>query len=108
MKRRTRMYEPWGYQDQNDYQGAGVILENDLDNFFAEVSYNKDDNKIHFANKDGEEKATLDVNEFVKSQVIVERAWYENGSIHVKFTNGDEIVVDVKELLDETYLIFDK
>ena len=102
MKRRTRMYEPWGYQDQNDYQGAGVILENDLDSFFAEVSYNKDDNKIHFANKDGEEKATLDVNEFVKSQVIVEKAWYENGNIHIKFTNGDEIVVDVKELLDET------
>lgn len=101
MKRRTRMYEPWGYQDQNDYQGAGVILENDLDSFFAEVSYNKDDNKIHFANKDGEEKATLDVNEFVKSQVIVEKAWYENGNIHIKFTNGDEIVVDVKELLDE-------
>ena len=32
------MYEPWGYQDQNDYQGAGAILENDLDSFFAEVS----------------------------------------------------------------------
>lgn len=102
MKKITRMYEPWGYRDQNNYQGTETILENDLESFFAEVSYNKDDNKIHFANKDGVEKATLDVNEFVKSQAIVEKAWYENGNVHIKFTNGDEIVIDVKELLDET------
>lgn len=102
MKKITRMYEPWGYRSQDNYQGTETILENDLESFFAEVSYNKDDNKIHFANKDGVEKATLDVNEFVKSQAIVEKAWYENGNIHIKFTNGDEIVIDVKELLDET------
>lgn len=100
-KRKTRMYEPWGYVDENNYQGASIILDNDLESFFAEVSYNKDDNKIHFANKDGEEKATLDVNEFVKSDSIVEKAWYEDGKIYVKFTNGDVITVDVEELIDQ-------
>ena len=100
-KRKTRMYEPWGYVDENNYQGASIILDNDLESFFAEVSYNKDDNKIHFANKDGEEKATLDVNEFVKSDSIVEKAWYENGKIYIKFTNGDTITIDVEELIDQ-------
>ena len=65
IKRKTRMYEPWGYQDQNNYQGSETILDNDLEKFFAGVSYNKDDNKIHFTNKDGEETASLDVNDFI-------------------------------------------
>ena len=96
-----RMIEPWGYQDENNYQGSTTILDNDLDSFFADVEYNKDDNKIHFSNKDGEEKGVIDVSEFVKSQTIVERAWYEDGKIHIKFTNGDEIIIDVEELIDE-------
>ena len=100
-KRKTRMYEPWGYRDENNYQGMGIILENDLDSFFAEVAYNKDDNMIHFSNKDGEEKATIDVSEFVKSDTIVERAWYEDGKIYIKFTNGDVITIDVEELIDQ-------
>ena len=100
-KRKTRMYEPWGYRDENNYQGMGIILENDLDSFFAEVAYNKDDNMIHFSNKDGEEKAAIDVSEFVKSDTIVERAWYEDGKIYIKFTNGDVITIDVEELIDQ-------
>ena len=101
IKRKTRMYEPWGYVDENNYQGAETILDNDLESFFAQVEYKRDDNKIHFANKDGEEKATLDVSEFVKSDSIVEKAWYEDGKIYVKFTNGDVITVDVEELIDQ-------
>ena len=63
--KKTRMYEPWGYQEENNYQGEETILENDLNSFFADTSYNKDDNKIYFTNKDGETKASLDVSEFV-------------------------------------------
>ena len=100
-KRKTRMYEPWGYRDENNYQSADIIKENDLDSFFAKVNYNKDDNKIHFSNRDGLEVGNLDVNEFIKSDQIVERAWYEDGKIYVKFTNGDLITIDVKEILDE-------
>ena len=100
-KRKTRMYEPWGYRDENNYQSADIIKENDLDSFFAKVNYNRDDNKIHFSNRDGLEVGNLDVNEFIKSDQIVERAWYEDGKIYIKFTNGDLITIDVKEILDE-------
>jgi hypothetical protein len=99
--KRTRMYEPWGYREENNYQGAGIILENDLDSFFASVEYKRDDNKIHFENKDGEEVGTLNVDDFVKSDQIVEKAWYEDGKIYIKFTNGDVITIDVKEVIDE-------
>lgn len=100
-KKKTRMYEPWGYQDENNYQGTVTIIDNDLASFFAKVNYNKDDNEIHFFNKDGLEVGTLDVAEFEKSDKIVERAWYEDGFIYIKFTNGDLVTIDVKELLDE-------
>ena len=100
-KRKTRMYEPWGYRDENNYQSADIIKENDLDSFFAKVNYDRNDNKIHFSNRDGLEVGNLDVNEFIKSDQIVERAWYEDGKIYIKFTNGDLITIDVKEILDE-------
>lgn len=100
-KRKTRMYEPWGYRDQDNYQSTESIIEDDFGEFFADVNYKREDNKIHFKNKDGKEVANLDVNEFVKSDQIVEKAWYENGNIYIKFTNGDLITIDVKEILDE-------
>ena len=100
-KRRTRMYEPWGYQDQNNYESSEVIQENDLDSFFADVNYNKDDNKIFFYNKDGEKKGTLDVSEFVKSDSIIDKVEYKDGILTITFTNGDEVHIDLSELIDE-------
>lgn len=101
IKRKTRMYEPWGYQEENNYQGGETILDNDLESFFAGTSYNKDDNKIYFTNKDGEVKATLDVNEFVKSDSIIEKTEYSDGILKIYFTNGDVITINLSELLDE-------
>lgn len=100
-KRRTRMYEPWGYQDQNNYESSEVIQENDLDSFFADVNYSKDDNKIFFYNKDGEEKGALDVSEFVKSDSIIDKVEYKDGILTITFTNGDEVHIDLTELIDE-------
>ncbi len=100
-QKKTRMYEPWGYREENNYQGNEIIIENDLASFFADVEYKREDNKIHFSNKDGIEVGTLNVNDFIKSDQIVEKAWYEDGKIYIKFTNGDLITVDVKELIDE-------
>ena len=100
-KRKTRMYEPWGYQDQNNYQGAEIIHENDLDSFFAGVEYKRDDNKIHFTNKDGDEVGSLNVNDFIKSDSIVEKTEYKDGILKVYFTNGDIITIDLTKLLDE-------
>lgn len=95
------MYEPWGYQEENNYQGGETILDNDLESFFAGTSYNKDDNKIYFTNKDGELKASLDVSEFVKSDTIIEKTEYKDGILKIYFTNGDIITIDLSELLDE-------
>ena len=101
MKRKTRMYEPWGYQEENNYQGGETILDNDLESFFADTSYNKDDNKIYFTNKDGEVKASLDVNEFVKSDSIIDHTEYKDGILKIYFTNGDVVTIDLTELVDE-------
>ena len=101
MKRKTRMYEPWGYRDENNYESSEVIRENDLGSFFSDVNYNKDDNKIHFQNKDGEEVASLDVNEFVKSDSIIDHTEYKDGILKIYFTNGDVITINLSELLDE-------
>ena len=101
IKRKTRMYEPWGYREENNYQGVEIIHENDLDSFFADTKYVRDDNKIHFYNKDGEELVTLDVNEFIKSDSIIEKTEYKDGILKIYFTNGDVVTIDLTELLDE-------
>lgn len=101
MKRKTRMYEPWGYKDENNYESSEIIRENDLESFFSDVNYNKDDNKIHFQNKDGEEVASLDVNEFVKSDSIIDHTEYKDGILSIYFTNGDVVNINLTELLDE-------
>ena len=95
------MSEPWGYIEENDYQskiGDGVL---NGDEFFADVKYNRNDNKIHFANKFGKEVGTLNVSDFVNSDSVIEDAKYENGKLIIKFTNGDVITIDMEELVDE-------
>lgn len=99
--RRNRMSEPWGYQDQNNYQGTEIIHENAFESFFAGAEYQKSDNKIHFTNKDGEEIATLDVKDFVTSGQVIEKAWCEDGKLYIKFANGDLVTIDIRELIEE-------
>ena len=100
-KRKTRMYEPWGYVDENNYLSSEIIMENDLYEFFADTKYVKDDNKIYFYNKDGDKVGELDVSEFVKSDSIIEKTEYSDGILTITFTNGDVITIDLTELLDE-------
>lgn len=66
------MYEPWGYREQEAYQSDVNEANIGLDGFFAKVSYNKNDNKIHFGNRLGKDVGYLDVNEFVNSGSVVE------------------------------------
>ena len=100
-KRKTRMYEPWGYREENEYQSSDSIYENELDDFFASASYVKDDNKIHFANKNGKDVATLNVDDFVQPGQIIERVWYEDGKLYIKFTNGDLVTIDIGGLIPD-------
>lgn len=98
---KPRIYEPWGYREETNYISTESEIENDFDAFLVNASYSRDDNKIHFTNKDGDEKASIDVSDFVKSDSIVEKAWYEDGKIYIKFTNGDLITINVEEIIDQ-------
>ena len=101
-KRKTRMYEPWGYRDQNYYESDVTGNNADFSKFFAKTEYVKDDNKIYFYNEHGTTKGVLDVNEFMKDDKIIEKAYYDHDSqsIIIKFTNGDTITVPVEDILD--------
>ena len=102
-KRRTRMYEPWGYQEENNYQSDSQIFLGDLEEFFSGAKYDKNDNKIHFYNKDGEERtaSTIDVGEFEQT-AIIEEAYYDKDTqeLVIVFTNGDVVRISVKDLID--------
>lgn len=100
-KRKTRMYEPWGYVDENNYQSSEIIHDNDLDSFFSGVEYKEDENKIYFTNKDGNQVGSLNVSDFVKPGQIIEKTWCKDGIIYIKFTNGDIVTINIKELIDE-------
>lgn len=95
-------YPPWGYQEENNYESSEIIHENDLNSFFSGVEYNNDDKKIHFLNKDGEERATLDVTEFAPS--VVESTSYDPSTkiLTITFTNGSTVEINMAELIDET------
>ena len=100
-KRKTRMYEPWGYQEENNYESSGGQLMEDLDKFFADAKYNKNDKKIHFYNQDGEEKANIDVSDFATS--VIDSVNYDSTTkiLTIKFANGDVISINLADLIDE-------
>ena len=100
-KRKTRMYEPWGYREENEYQGSSTILDNDLNSFFASAEYDKKDGCIHFKNKDGEEVGKLDTSDFSGgggSGKEVDTITYdsETQTVVIKYKDGSTINVPVK------------
>jgi len=60
-KRKTRIYEPWGYREEDNYESSAGIFENLLEKFFTSVKYDEENNKIIFGNKDEEDIASLDL-----------------------------------------------
>lgn len=95
-----RMREPWGYQDENNYQGGKNMLDNTLSTFFADADYDDETNIVQFYNKDGDKLAYLDLSD-LRTKDLIESASYENGYIILTFSNGDVVNIDVQELLDE-------
>lgn len=98
-KRKTRMYEPWGYREENEYQGSATILENDLNSLFASAEYDKKDGCIHFKNKDGEEVGKLDTSDFSSGGgKEVDTITYnsETQTVVIKYKDGSTINVPVK------------
>lgn len=102
-RRKTRMYEPWGYREENDYQSGENQFEKELNELFASASYNKDDKKIHFFNNDGLDLSgsSIDTNEFASG--VIESATYDKETkiLTIVFSNGDIVEINLADLIDE-------
>lgn len=104
-KTRTRMYDPWGYQEENNYESSENQFEIELNELFASATYDDSDKKIHFFNNDGKELSgsSIDTTQFAGGSII-KRAYYdpETKILTIEFENGDKVEVDFGELVDET------
>lgn len=97
----------WDGDDRTDYTdvGNGIVdvMHREIHDMnlslFGNASYNNYDNKIHFYTRFGDEVCSIDVSGFSTS--VIESAWYEDGVIYIKFTNGDIVTIDVSGLIDE-------
>ena len=103
-KTRTRMYDPWGYQEENNYESSENQFEIELNGLFASATYDDSDKKIHFFNNDGNEisGSSIDTTQFAGGSVI-KRAYYdpETKEIVIEFENGDIVRIDAHDLIDE-------
>ena len=101
--KKTRMYEPWGYQEENNYESSENQFEIELNELFASAAYNEQDKKIHFFNNDGEELSgsSIDTTQFASS--VIEEAYYDKDTkeLVIKFSNGDEVRINMAEIIDE-------
>lgn len=101
--RKTRMYEPWGYQEENNYESSENQFEIELNGLFASAKYDDSDKKIHFYNNDGEEliSSSIDTTEFASS--VIDNAYYDKTTkeLVIKFSNGDEVRINMAEIIDE-------
>ena len=93
IKRKTRMNEPWGYQEENNYQGAETILANDLEIVESAV-YDKTTKilTITFSNGDKVEinlADLIDENEFADGLVV------DNGIVKVLIDSVGEPYLSV-------------
>jgi hypothetical protein len=104
-KKKTRMYEPWGYQEENNYESSENQFEIELNELFASATYDDSDKKIHFFNNDGKEVSgsSIDTTQFAGGSII-KRAYYdpETKILTIEFENGDKVEVDFGKLVDET------
>lgn len=101
--KKTRMYEPWGYQEENNYESSENQFEIELNELFASAAYNEQDKKIHFFNNDGEDLSgsSIDTTQFASS--VIEEAYYDKDTkeLVIKFSNGDEVRINMAEIIDE-------
>ena len=99
-RRKTRMYEPWGYRDQNDYQGVGDVIATEMNEFVSNVIYNESAGTLVFVNDEGEEKATIDVTKFAQSHVDHTEFDKDTKIYYIYYTNGDVVELDMSDLID--------
>jgi len=102
-KKKTRMYEPWGYQEENNYESSENQFEIELNELFASAAYNDNDKKIHFFNNDGLELSgsSIDTTEFASGVIVSATYDKETKILTIVFSNGDVVKVNLADLIDE-------
>ena len=102
-KTRTRMYDPWGYQEENNYESSENQFEIELNGLFASATYDDSDKKIHFFNNDGNEISGSSIDTSLFATGVIKRAYYdpETKEIVIEFENGDVVKIDAHDLIDE-------
>lgn len=99
-RRKTRMYEPWGYRDQNDYQGVGDVIATEMNQFISNVSYNSSAGTLVFTNDEGEEIVTVDVSQFAAAHVTATTFDSDTKIYYIYYDNGDVVKLDMSDLID--------
>lgn len=102
-KTKTRMYDPWGYQDENNYESSENQFEIELNELFASAVYNGLDKKIHFFNNDGKELSgtSIDTTQFAPG--VVKEAYYDSTTkeLVIVFDGGSTVRINMAEIIDE-------
>ena len=97
----VRMYEPWGYREQNKYQSEKEVILNFSEDFFADVKYKNVDKKIHFYNVYGNETCTIDVSEFPAPDIVNTTYDSETKSLTIEFDNGTTTKIDLTGVIND-------
>lgn len=94
----NRMYEPWGYRDQNKLENEEWI--GDSSDFFVDAEYRSARNEICFYNEEGDEVCSIDVNEFPIPSI--ESTNYDPSTeiLTISFKNGTNLEVNLETFVD--------
>lgn len=96
----NRIQQPWGFQDENRFQGGVASFDNILDSFFFDAKYDSETNIVDFYGRDGEKVASIDLSDLRTSDLIKD-AKYVNGDLIITFSNDQTTVIDLSELIDQ-------
>lgn len=103
-----RMYEPYGYAENNDYMGKITQLHNELatnrendKKEFASVEYSETLKAFIFRNTKGEAVGKAEMKDIVP-QDLIEDARYDvdTKTIIITFTNGQTIEISLDDIID--------
>ena len=101
-KRKTRMYEPWGYREQDAYLSEQGEIANNFEKVVSKIIYNESTGSLEFYNIDGDLLSgdTIDVTKF--SQAHVDHTWFDQDTkiYYIYYTNGDVVELDMSDLID--------
>ena len=96
----NRMYEPWGYRDQDKYQKRTCEGCCESTDYFVDVEYKSTKNKIYFYNEDGDEVGSVDVSEFPIPSVNSTSYDPSTEILTINFVNGTKLEINLDVLVN--------